>query len=277
VKTCNDGSRCPLAVAPPPPMDLLRKHMVESHGTDLEHFPPESVPKYIRQQVEARRRHLASVQQRNNVVKNPQKAARKAVKKAEAQLRLHGVVETVNGDALVKSVANAVLARLGQLEGRLASNRLAKSSWDAGPKSNDQDSWGIAFQLNRGQHLLGAMLKGTATRGDYASVADFLGDSTDHPARTEAEHSAAGMARAIAGVQGASIDQHLGAFVSRPREALAAILDDSGKPETLQTFEVQTHRLEKQLADARTPSERESLGYQVTRRRLLAMHMRGEG
>jgi hypothetical protein len=96
----------------------------------------------------------------------------------------------------------------------------------------------------------------------------------NQPATDGAALSRASTARAIASANGPPInDRHL----LNPRTVLQDILNDSGQPESLATFEVQTKRLEKQLADAQTPAERESLGYQVTRRKLLAMHARGEG
>jgi len=55
------------------------------------------------------------------------------------------------------------------------------------------------------------------------------------------------------------------------------ILNDSGQPESVRDYEVQTRKLEKALADATSPQEREGLGYQITRRKLLAMHYCGEG
>jgi hypothetical protein len=245
----------------------------QGHEAPVVAKPKKKLPRYIRQQVEAGRKHLANIHQRNMVVKNSKKVAAKALRKSLAQ----NSQPRLQKEFFAKSIENAVMKRIGELEGQLANNRqLAKSSGQAGSIGYDQASGGVAFLLNREHHRLRAFMKGTAIPADYAAVAGYL-DSPDHPARTEAERSIAAAARAVSGAQGTSISQHLGALMSAPREALAAVRDDNGRPETLQTFEVQTHRLEKQLEKATSPAQREKLGYQITRRRLLAMHARGEG
>jgi hypothetical protein len=239
-------------------LDPTRRPPIERPRTKK---TPKYVREQIRQQVEAR--HSASAtRQRNAAMKNPQKAAAKAlrkglVRKSEVQ---------VQREWFIKGVGDAVLSHIGELE-----RQLAKS----GP---GQASWGIAYLLNRERARLGRLVKGVPTLDDFAAVGQYLGDMSDHPARTERQRATAAAARAVAGVTDNSV--HMGAFASGPRAALADIRDGRGEsarlPNTDLPSQVDIHRLEKALSDAKTPSAREAAGYQLTRARLVRGHMLGE-
>jgi hypothetical protein len=244
--TCDGGARCLMNVAPVPHMEQLRKHLEKRHGVATRTHEV---------------RDAATTAQGDHVKKQKKAKIRQVttwpvVRKSQARLQK---------ELLVKSVENAVMGRIGELEGQL---RKAGGA---------QNAPGLAFLLNRELERAGRFAKGIPALDDFAAVGDYM----DHPARTEAQRSTAATARAVSGAQGTAIN-HMGPFFGGgrppvgPRDALSSILDDSGRPETLQTFEIQTRKLEKQLAEARTPAERESLGYQVTRRKLLAGHYRGE-
>lgn len=219
---------------------------------------PKYVRQQIRQQVEAR--HASSAHQRNVAMSSKKKVA-KALTKALAQQSATRLQKGV----VVKSVENAVMGRISELEGQL---RKAGGALYAP---------GVAFLLNRELGRISRFSKGVATRDDYADVAAYLsGDSQDHPARSEQQRSTAAAARAVSGAQGRSVNEHMGPFFASPRAALQAIVDGTGPPESIQTFEIQNAHLEKQLAKATSPAERESLGYQLTRRKLLLGHYKGE-
>ena len=246
MKKCDGGARCVMNVAPVPPMEQLRKHLENRHGVDMRTHEE---------------REAAKTAQGDHVKKQKKAKIRQVttwpvVRKSQAQLQK---------ELVVKSVENAVMGRIGELE-----RQLAKSG-------GAQKAPGIAFLLNRELDRVGRFMKGIPSLEDFAAVGDYM----DHPARTEQQRSTAATARAVSGAQGDAIN-HMGPFFGGgpppvgPREALSSILDDTGRLETLETFEVQTRKLEMQLADARTPVEKESLGYQVTRRKLLAVHYRGE-
>lgn len=215
---------------------------------------------------ELRRYHQLTKQETTTVTK-----AKKLPKYIRDQLKARSsrVVAAKSVQNVAAYEADA-LQRLTMLEKQLA-------------KSQGQDAWGLAFQIHRERSKLGALTlakAGIPPMDSFDRTNAYLADP-NQPARDEARNSRAATGGAIAGVQGNSID-HMGPFFGQgrrhvgPRETLSSILDDSGRSETLETSEIQTRKLEKQLADARTPSERESLGYQVTRRRLLAGHYRGE-
>jgi hypothetical protein len=240
---CAGGARCLMNVAPVPPIEQLREHLEKRHGVGTKTHEEIEVAKATQQtqEISVKKQKKAKIRQ---VTTWP------VVRKSQAQLQK---------ELLVKSVENAVMGRIGELEGQLRK---------AGGAQKDP---GIAFLLNREIERIGRFAKGVPDLDDFAAAATYM----ERPAATEAQRSTAAMARAVSGAQGRAIN-HMGPLFG-PRESLQAILDDSGRPETLETFEVQTHRLEKQLAEATSPAQRESLGYQVTRRKLLAMHYRGEG
>lgn len=169
---------------------------------------------------------------------------------------------------------NSLAGAAGRAE-RQALDRIAQLEREVKKSGGGQSSWGSAFELARLQASVGAYGKirkaAVADFNDFASVDRYMAN----PAANERNASRAATASAISSAQGDSINAHLGR--KTPLDVMNDILNDSGQPETVQDFEVQTRKLEKQLADAQTPAERESLGYRITRRKLLAMHARGEG
>jgi hypothetical protein len=169
-------------------------------------------------------------------------------------------------DTALAAVEKGTLTRIAQLE------RLAKSQ-----SGQDAAGWGTAFELHRLRSSLGhlALAKaGQPTFDDFNNVDAYMADP-NAPARAELASSRASTARAISSAQGDPINQHLGR--KTPLDVMNDVLRGTGEAETLRDFEAQTRTLQKALAAAKTPQEREYLGYQVTRRNLIAMHIRGEG
>jgi hypothetical protein len=66
----------------------------------------------------------------------------------------------------------------------------------------------------------------------------------------------------------------------RDRDVLVDVRDGTGMAEHLQTSDlpsqVELHRLEKALAKAESPQQREQIGYELTRKSLLRAHYLGE-
>jgi hypothetical protein len=233
---------------------------IEAAKLPIEKPRKTKLPKYVQRQVEAQRTRPANIhQQENTTVKKPTKAAVKSLRKSARQIMAKSAARHSLQGAVAKA-SNDALQHIRQLEREVAA------------KGSGQDAWGAAFLLNRARADLAALervRKAVPNMNDFASVDRYMAN----PAAAEAAASRASTAGAIGGVQGTAIN--------RPRlrdvDVLRGVLDGTGEAETLQTFEIQTRKLEKALADATSPQERESLGYQVTRRKLLAMHMRGEG
>jgi hypothetical protein len=232
------------------------------------------LPKYVRRQVAAARRKKNSV---NKPKENPvvskqskaQKAAAKSIRKSLAKPLATQRARTV----VAKSVPNL----RAQLNRKIAT--LETSIKKSAASNNPQEGWAVAFQLNRAYADLVAVdafaaKAATPSPDSFSSYEAYMSDPNAN-ARAAAEASRAATQRAVGSAQGDAINHHLGR--QSPRDQIRDILDDSGQPCSLQTFEVQTQRLEKQLRDATNVQDRESLGYQVTRRKLLAMHARGEG
>jgi hypothetical protein len=202
--------------------------------------------------------HRLVAKQENPAVKESkaEKVAAKSLRTSMGQIRVRR-----NQEAVVKSVENATTANIARLEKALA-------------KSPGQDGWQYAYQLHRAYADLAAV---SAYKAAVPDMNDFnaVNRYQAAPAAAELNASRAATARAIGSAQGDPINAHLGR--QSPLDVMRDVLNDSGQPESVRDYEAQTRRLEKALADATSPQERESLGYQVTRRKLLAMHRRGEG
>jgi hypothetical protein len=186
-----------------------------------------------------------------------QKTAKKSLSKSVRQ-----IYALRKSEAAVKAVENGTLTRIAQLE------RLAKSQ-------SGQDGWGTAFELHRLRSSLGhlALAKaGLPAFDNFDHVDAYMGNP--NPATAEAASSRASTSRAISSAQGTAINHRPN---KTPLDVMNDVLRSTGEAETVRDFEAQTHKLEKALAEATTPAERESLGYQVTRRNLIAMHIKGEG
>jgi hypothetical protein len=137
-----------------------------------------SLPKYVRQQVEARRKYLSGAHQESVMPKKSkaEKVAAKSLRKSMGQIRVRR-----NQEAVVKSAQNATQANIDRLEKALA-------------KSPGQDGWQFAYQLHRARADMAAVTAFKAAMpdmNDHGAVTNYMADP-NYPARAEAAASRAG-------------------------------------------------------------------------------------
>ena len=233
---------------------------IEAAMSPVEKPRKTKLPKYVRRQIQAQRKPSSSDSHQESVM--PKKSRSEKIAKKSLSKSVRKIYALRKSEAAVKAVENATLTRIAQLE------RLAKSQ-------PGQEGYGTAFELHRLRSSLGKLAltkSGLPAFDDFNNVDAYMGNP--NPAAYEATASRASTSRAISSAQGAAINHRPN---KTPLDVMNDVLRSTGEAETVRDFEVQTHKLEKALADAKTPQERESLGYQVTRRKLIAMHLKGEG
>ena len=246
---CPGGKACVINQPASGPYAPFRKHLEELHGVDM-------------------RTHQEKLAQ-ENIVNKSTKAARKSLKKSLAQAQASA---TFAGQ--VRKAEDEGLARIRQLESTLK-KQLAESLGQG-----VQEGYGTAFALHREKAKLAALRlakAGVPPMDAFARLNAYMANPNASPAASEAARNQAAQDRAIAGVQG---DNAVNRPVISPRTALADIVGGVGEPEHLQTSDlpsqVDLHRLQKALQDARTPAAREAAGYAYSRASLIRAHMLGE-
>lgn len=235
--TCHGGPTCPVEMAPPPPIEVLAKHIAAHKATHV----------------------------RENEMKDPIRSARKAVKKAvKKTARQHQQARKSAVD--VKSRATGRAMRLSQLETLIKSAVLEQEKETGLPSSPAIADPGLAYLLAKEQlasgrehdRLIAAMQRGLVPPSQPAAIA-------------------AASAGSIATAQGPAVNrpglnQRAALLAVRDSKVVSETLPGQTELPSL----VQLHKLEKQLRDAATPEERERIGYTLTRLSLVRAHRLGE-
>jgi len=200
------------------------------------------------------------------------------VKRSAGQKATDKVAKTIR-KSLSKSAARTALQKALVADQDATLKRIRQLEAQVQKGVGWQESAGTAFLLNRERASLAALerVRKASTPGadSFASYDSYMADPNG-PARAESAASRAQTQRTISNVQANP--------VNAPRRSQLGVLQDvrdgTGMAAHLATSDlpsqVEIHKLEKALADAKTPQEREAAGYVLTRASLLRAHMLGE-